>query len=68
MSWRGDFLKTCSDRGLSYEVIISYSQQMRDKPDEEKEKIALRLIKEIEAKYPLAGATKDVSNNLEGNV
>lgn len=48
MSKRGELLKACMDKGLPIETMISYADQMRGKPDEEKEKLAEIFLKEVE--------------------
>ena len=50
---RGIFWKVCMDRRLSLETVKEYTDQIRGKPDEEKERMAEAFTKEIKEKYPL---------------
>ena len=58
---RLEFSKACTARELSGETVLAYTEQMRGKPDSEKERLAEQFTKEIERKYPLKKDTRNPS-------
>ena len=50
---RVEFLRTYIEREVSLIILAKYAKQMDGKPDEEKEALAERFTREIEATYPL---------------
>ena len=47
------FSIACTDRKLSGKIVMAYTDQMKRKTDEEKERMAEAFTKEIKEKYPL---------------